>query len=133
MLTDKSIIKLKCLYCGTTFDYKMNEKPENYRKCPHCENIIDMRTESKIEGLLDMEGFEIVEIQKNFRENVLSEDISQIKGIYDRANSSEKDKIYSIIDKLYLLLNRHDEKTNKQILDLLNTIFFENEETNNGR
>lgn len=132
MLTYQSIIKLRCLCCGTTFDYRLNEKTENYRKCPHCENVINMRTESKIEGILDMEGFEIVEIQKNYRENVLSQDISQIKGIYDRASSPEKEKMFSIIDKLYLLINRKDEKTNQQILDSLNKILYEKEDINNG-
>lgn len=102
------IFKLKCKSCGNVISYDTNMKHKNYQQCDKCEQIVDIRTETKLTGVMDLDGFELVGIERNFSDTLLDDDLVKISNIYDGADDIKKSSIVNIIDKLYMILKRKD-------------------------
>lgn len=102
------IFKLKCKSCGNVISYDTNMKHKNYQQCDKCEQIVDIRTETKLTGVMDLDGFELVGIERNFSDTLLDDDLIKICNIYDGADDIKKSSIVNIIDKLYMILKRKD-------------------------
>jgi hypothetical protein len=84
-----------------------------------------MNIESKLDNVADMDGFELIGVEHTFASKLLAEDLSNIEKIFDNAKSDDQKAIVNIIDKLYLMLNRNDDVTLKEIEKLLNGYFLD--------
>jgi hypothetical protein len=119
------VFKLKCKACGNIVFYDSNAKQDTYRKCGKCEQPINMNIESKLDNVADMQGFELIGIERSFSSKLLAEDLSNIEKIFDNANDDNQKIIVNIIDKLYLMLNRDDDTTLNEIEKLLSKYFLD--------
>lgn len=102
------ILKLKCKSCGNVILYDTNKQHKNYQQCNQCEQIVGMRTQTKLTGVMDLDGFELVGIERNFSDTLLDYDLVKISNIYDGTDDIKKRSIVNIIDKLYMILKRKD-------------------------
>ena len=84
-----------------------------------------MNIESKLDNVADMQGFELIGIEHSFSSKLLADDLSNIERIFDSANADDQKTIVNIIDKLYLMLNRNDNVTLKEIEKLLKDYFLD--------
>ncbi len=119
------IFKLKCKVCGNIVLYDSEAEKATYRKCSKCEQSINMNIETKLDNVADMQGFELIGLEHSFLSKLLAEDLSNIERIFDSAIPDNQKIIANIIDKLYLMFNRHDEDTLKEIETLLSKCFFD--------
>lgn len=117
------IFDLKCKRCGAIVSYYPDKNDDNYQKCSNCNAIIGMRTETKINGILTLDDFEVVGIRKGLSDKILDRDLSELKLIYEQAKQKNKEKILSAIDKFSLVLNRDDEKTLEFVIEKLSELF----------
>ena len=124
-MNEKVIIELKCKICGEIMEYRFNNKKDTFQKCPNCSNQIDMRTECKLDGILDIDKFDIIGIKHPFPESIFYDDLKQIRYMYEQSSDDEKKQILSILDNLYLLLHRKDDTTNAKIQATLQTMIRE--------
>ena len=105
------IFKLKCKSCGNVISYDTNMKHKNYQQCDKCEQIVDIRTETKLTGVMDLDGFELVGIERKSSDTLLDDDLVKISNIYDGADDIKKSSIVNIIEKLYIILKRKDNSS----------------------
>ena len=119
------IFKLKCKSCGNIVTYDPNETNSQYRRCNKCEQCINMRTETKLNNVLYIDDFELIGIEQSFKNEVLAEDLSRIEKLFDEANEDDQKIISNIIDKIYLMLNRKDNITLKELERVLSQYFYD--------
>lgn len=122
------VFKLKCKNCGSIISYNTALKRDILQRC-ECGQLLATNIECKLDSVADMEKFELIGIEHSFEEKLLAEDLSRIEKIFDRADSTSKDIILTIIDHIYLLLNRDDVDALKGLEKLLYNLIFE---SNNG-
>lgn len=119
------IFKLKCKNCGNVLTYDTNEKSDSFHKCNNCDNTVEMNIEAKLSNVAEMEGFELLGIQRNFSSKVLCNDLNDLEKIFDSSDEKRQKIIVNIIDKIYLMLNRNDSETDIEIEKTLNQIFYD--------
>ena len=119
------IFKLKCKKCGNIVYYDTKTKYDPYIKCTGCEQIINMNIEAKLNNVADMQEFELIGIEHSFSSKILADDLSGIEKVFDNANTDNQEIIVNIIDKLYLMLNRGEEVTLKEIEEMLRKYFWD--------
>ena len=119
------VFKLKCKTCRNVVIYDSNAKKATFCKCSNCGQSMNMNIESKLDNVADMQGFELIGIEHSFSSKLLADDLSNIERIFDSANADDQKTIVNIIDKLYLMLNRNDNVTLKEIEKLLKDYFLD--------
>lgn len=119
------IFKLKCKNCGNVLSYDTNEKSDSFRKCNNCDNTVEMNIEAKLSNVAEMEGFELLGIQRNFSSKVLGNNLNNLERIFDSSDEKRQKIIVNIMDKIYLMLNRNDSETDIEIEKILNQIFYD--------
>ena len=117
------IFKLKCKNCGNIVLYDSNEEKISFKKCDHCSNTMIMNVETKLDNVAELEGFELLGIQRNYTSKLLGSDLDRIEEIFESSNSKRQETIAKIIDKLYLILNRNDDKLDTELNEVLKTLF----------
>ena len=100
------IFKLKCKKCGNVIFYDSDANHEMYQKCGE---TVNMRIEEKLNGILELESFEFLGVERNFSDKLLGDDFSGIGLIYGRAGDAKQRAVVNIIDKIYLILRRNNE------------------------
>lgn len=119
------ILKLKCKNCGNVLIYDTDIYSDCYQKCNECDNTIGMNIEAKLNSIAEMEGFELLGIQRNFSSKVLESDLAGFERIFDSSDENRQKTIVNIIDKTYLMLNRNDSMTDKNIEEALSKMFYD--------
>lgn len=119
------VIKLKCKSCGYIIAYDLRAERGTYLECSNCGHFISGNDEAKLYGIGDMQDFEVIGIEQNFTNKILADDLSGIEKVFDNANPDNQEIIVNIIDKLYLMLNRGDEVTLKEIEEMLRKYFWD--------
>ena len=118
------IFKLKCKTCGNIIFYDTDANHDIYQKCSNCGEAVNMRIEEKLNGVLELESFEFLGVERDFSGKVLGEDFSGIERIYDRADTAKQKSVANIIDKIYLILHRNNESfvtLEKMLTDYFNS------------
>lgn len=98
------IFKLKCKTCGNIIFYDTDANHDLYQKCGKCGETVNMRIEEKLNGILELESFEFLGVERNFSDKLLGDDFSGIGRIYGRAGDAKQSAVVNIIDKIYLIL-----------------------------
>lgn len=116
-------IRIRCKNCKHELIVQVNNDNIKVNNCPKCSNKFD--DSHYISDLLDklvtynerylhsVEVLGVFELEEKYLYSyeVLTEDLNNIKNFYENANKYDKQKIYKIIDQLYLILNRKDSNS----------------------
>ena len=143
---------LHCCHCGQTFQFKFSKSADIPDMCPICHNKFDPYEWSVINDFLDKidaynKRFTSLKIKQlsettsgsnntSASDNVFSSDLRSLNRLYDNAPSEQRELLSSIIDKLYLLLNRDVRAgsstfpSSQRVYDLLKKEFFHGIESN---
>lgn len=78
-----------------------------------------MSVEAKLNNVANMDGFELVEVESSFSKRVFKEDLQSIEKIYEESSADKQKHIESIIDRVYLLINRDDIHTCEKLAEML--------------
>lgn len=122
------IVELRCKSCNSVVEYNTAKKTDTYQKCNNCGAVIPMSIEEKIERLLNLDGFEFVNIKKLCWEQFYYEDsniallnhmASEIKALYKTAPADYKKSIVKIMECIWLLLRTKDQDMCIDLLALL--------------
>lgn len=126
-------IKLRCKYCNEVFI--CDEKKVHFDSCPKCGKTYSdsFRIDDYVDKLLSyndhlIESVEVLGIYKDsaFSMTVFSNDLKAISEIYESASEGDKNKIASIVDKVYLLLNSNgNEKSLEGLKSILDDYFYQ--------
>lgn len=119
------IFKLKCKNCGNILVYDTDNYSDCYQKCNECDNIIGMNIEAKLNSVAEMESFELLGIQRDFSSKVLESDLAGLEKIFDSSDENRQKTIVNIFDKIFLMFNRNDSVTDKNIEDALSKMFYD--------
>ena len=119
------IFKLKCKNCGNVLVYDTDKYSDCYQKCNECDNTIGMNIEAKLNSVAEMEGFELLGIQRDFSSKVLGSDLEGLEKTFDSSDENRQKTIVNIIDKIFLMLNRNDSATDKNIEEALSKMFYD--------
>lgn len=141
------IYDLLCCHCDSRFKVSFGKNETFPESCPHCHTAFEPHEIAKLNDFLDkMDSYNerfaslrIVQATESVlaeQENqsvdstVFSSDVQQIKRMYDDATGEDKALLTSVIDKLYLLINRdHRGKaetlcSTKRVYELLEQEFL---------
>ncbi len=148
------IYDLLCCHCDSRFKVSLGKDETFPEFCPHCHTAFELHEVDKLNDFLDKmdsynERFASVRIvqatesapdgneDQSFDNTVFLSDMQHIKELYDYATDDGKALLTSIIDKLYLLMNRdHHGKdetrlSTKWVYELLEQAFLSSIEARN--
>ena len=138
-------IELACRYCKNVFYIPFSPRGLMLEYCPQCHSKIDRTDDEKLYNMTERAEFfhrqlNSVELKRIIADNcnvddspsdaksVFYSDIENLSKIYNSSSTDVKEKMDSIIDKLYLLINDDAKKRRLDNLDslysVLEALFF---------
>lgn len=133
------LFKLKCKRCGNILVYDSNEERENYLECDECMQAMTMAIETKLNNIAELEHFKVIgiefptesgdtpisEVKGLLHPQLFGEDLKHLEEIYESESIENKKILLNIIDKVFLLLHRKDEKTYNEVEKLISDYFYD--------
>lgn len=127
------IFEIKCKKCGSIAYFDTEKKSDNFVECKSCENKLSMYDEQKLKGATYTQNFDLIGIKRDFNDSRFDNDLKAILEIYEAETEENKKLLFNIIDKIYLIMNRKEQKEYQNILEVLRTYFFKSVDEKNNK